>query len=174
MTSIIQAVGHLFPLNTRCREIVCYNNSTAPKFDRCFGSSAAEAPVATPNDWTILILYLVVSRFRETKSQDVLWIEALVLVHPTVHNKSRWYCELNTFPNLSHGSLLYLFDVMSTCHCPARLILLDPFPSPINVPWIRLIVINPQVNNMNNAIIHPLFQSSAHFLSLVRSKLRLC
>ena len=150
---IIQAPGcifinlHVLPSDLAkywYREILCYDDHVNLKFGKCLGRTCqiADRPdnlKPKSRGW-----YFVRSSIKVSYKQR--------LIHSTVHWKSRWRGELNTFPNLSHGFIRYLFDVTSTWHCSARLMLLGPFPLVTNVPWVRLMDITPQVNNMKSPI----------------------
>ena len=50
---------------SRSREIGCYNDSIALKFDRHLGSGAAEVPVKFQSNWRSLNTNLAVSSLRE-------------------------------------------------------------------------------------------------------------
>ena len=52
---------------SRSREIVCYSDRIALKFDRRVGSSAAEMPVNFQSDSTTLIQYLMAAKLCEIR-----------------------------------------------------------------------------------------------------------
>ena len=56
-------------VNSRSREIACYDERIALKFDRHLGSAAAEVPVKFQSDYENLNLNLVDSRLHE-----ILWL----------------------------------------------------------------------------------------------------
>ena len=53
------------------REIGCYNDRIALKFDMHLGSAAAEVPVKLHSDWKSLIPNLAASRLHEVLREDV-------------------------------------------------------------------------------------------------------
>ena len=53
------------PVKSRSREIECYNDRFAMKFDRHLGSAAAVLPVKFQSDWKSLNPNLPASRLRE-------------------------------------------------------------------------------------------------------------
>ena len=52
-------------VKSRSREIRCQNDRIALKFERHFGSAAAEVPVKFQSDWKSLYMNLAASRLHE-------------------------------------------------------------------------------------------------------------
>ena len=82
-------------MKSRSYEIGSLNYRIALKFDRHFGSNAAEVPVKFQSDWAILNTNLAASRFHEILQQDVL---SDIETGPRRLKWSRWQ-----LPNITLG-----------------------------------------------------------------------
>ena len=70
-------------VKSRSREIECYNERVALKFDRLLGSTAAEVPVKFQSDWKCLTQNLVASRLHDILWEDVLPLSKIEVMSPT-------------------------------------------------------------------------------------------